>query len=60
MISELLRKLAEQLRKQAGLQKTPGVIPNPVASRATGAMGSLAPATPPDVPQAAPTTGGKK
>lgn len=40
-ISDRLRKLAEELRKQGGAPPAPPITPNPVASRAQGTLGSL-------------------
>ena len=42
MIAERLRKLAQKLRKLSALEVRPKPIPNPVASRAKGDLGSLA------------------
>jgi hypothetical protein len=41
MLTEKLRDLADELRKKAEEQKLPEPIPNPVASRARGDMGSM-------------------
>jgi hypothetical protein len=40
-LAEQLRKFAEDLRKQGGSEVKPTPIPNPVASRARGDLGSL-------------------
>lgn len=46
MLSDKLRKLAALLRKESQAVKLPGALPNPVASRAKGDLGSLAPKQP--------------
>lgn len=46
MLSAKLRELAARLRKKAAAVKLPRVRPNPLASRATGDLGSLAPKAP--------------
>lgn len=60
MLAEKLRELAAQLRKEAAAMKLPGALPNPMASRATGDLGSLAPkALPkPKAPESTSTVGG--
>jgi len=40
-LTEQLRKVATALRKRAALQTSPKVVGNPVASRATGDIGSM-------------------
>lgn len=40
-LSDQLRKVAATLRKRAAFQTTPKPIGNPVASRATGDLGSI-------------------
>jgi hypothetical protein len=41
-VANKLRQFAEQLRKQGAEQTAPAPVPNPVASRARGDLGSMA------------------
>ena len=51
-LSQKLRELASRLRKEAKDQYLPKPLPNPVASKSKGDLGSLKPKTPSSGPVA--------
>jgi len=55
-LSQKLRELADQLRKEAANLALPKPLPNPIASNAKGDLGSLKPKSP--AANAVPVAGG--